>query len=255
MEQEHSLREIKYARTKIALMRAFIERLKTSRLDDISVQEICKTVEISEGTFFNYFPEKVDIINYQRRLFFIKIIWLAYKYAPKGRHLAMIETAFEKLADESAKHNINIVYQMISIMLVTDGKPAPVRISGIEKRLAFPDLEGIEEAPTMFIDDFYKQCLEKAAASGELPKKINIDDLLISLLAIMGGTVLASKLQNIRDRKYQYIRQLRLLWKGLGVQVASLLVFLGLAFSSQPCRAEENAARPASGLSSVITIS
>ncbi len=62
---EYSLREIKHARTKIALMKAFIEHLRHSSFEDISVKDACKRAEISEGTFFNYFPGKIDYLLYQ----------------------------------------------------------------------------------------------------------------------------------------------------------------------------------------------
>ena len=73
--KEYSLREKKHARTKIAIMNAFIKRLEKTRFDDISIREICKSVEVSEGTFFNYFSEKIDIINYYSHLLFLKIFW------------------------------------------------------------------------------------------------------------------------------------------------------------------------------------
>ncbi|MBF0216397.1 MAG: TetR/AcrR family transcriptional regulator [Candidatus Omnitrophica bacterium] len=213
-KKEYTLREKKFARTKIALMNEFIARMKASRFDDISIQEICKNVEVSDGTFFNYFPEKVDIVNYYRQLFFLNIVWKARKETPAGKYLALINCAFEKLAQ--GQDNLNIVHQILSIMLVQKGKPGTVNISDIEKHLAFPDCEGIEEMQIVFIDVFFEECLIGAVKNGELPENADIDDILISLLAIMGGTVLAAKLRNVKDRKYHYSRQLKLLWKGLG---------------------------------------
>ena len=43
---EYLLREIKHARTKIALMKAFIEHLRHSSFEDISVKDACKRAEI-----------------------------------------------------------------------------------------------------------------------------------------------------------------------------------------------------------------
>jgi AcrR family transcriptional regulator len=211
------LRERKFARTKIALMNEFIARMKTSQFDDISIQEICKSVEVSDGTFFNYFPEKVDIVNYYRQLFFLSIIWKARKATQAGKYLALINAVFEKLAQ--GQDNLNIVHQILSIMLIQKGKPRTVDISDIEKQLAFPDCEGIEEMPIIFIDVFFEECLRGAIKNGELPVNTDVEDVLISLITIMGGTVLAAKLRDIKDRKYHYARQLKLLWKGLGGKV------------------------------------
>jgi len=41
---------------------------------------------------------------------------------------------------------------------------------------------------------------------------------LVSLMTIMGGTLMAAKFGSIKDCAYHYMRQLNLLWKGLGVK-------------------------------------
>ena len=48
-----SLRERKYAQTKVALARAARKRMRNNRLDEISVKELCETIPISEVTFYN----------------------------------------------------------------------------------------------------------------------------------------------------------------------------------------------------------
>ena len=214
--KEYSLREKKHARTKLAIVNAFVQRLRASRYDGISIRELCRSVEISEGTFFNYFPEKIDLINYYITLLLLKIIWKARREAPPGRSLALIDEVFVTLAGDL--HSANLGYQLISIMVNQQERPEPVDITPIEKQLAFPRCAGIEEIPTMPIGVFFKGCLKDARAHGELPADVAIDDIVISLLAIMGGTLLAAKLENIRDKAYHYTRQLRLLWKGLGVR-------------------------------------
>jgi len=215
--QKYSLREIKYARTKIAIMNAFIERLKKFRFEEISIRQICQDVEISEATFFNYFSQKLDIINYYLRLLFTKVLWKARKEAPKGRYLALIEAVFKNTASELG--NINIIYQIISVLIMQRERPDAIIISDIEKQFAFPECSGIEDIETTFIDRFFEGSLKEALKNGELPKKIDINDVLVSLLAILGGTLLAAKLGNVRDYTYHYMRQIRLLWKGLGVKV------------------------------------
>ena len=215
--REYSLRERKHAKTKIAIMNAFIKRLKKSRFENISILQICKDVEISEGTFFNYFSQKLDIINYYLYFLFLKVLWKTKKETPQGKYLASIEAVFKNAAQEL--DNINIIYQIISILIMQRERPKAITISNIEKRLAFPDYDGIEDIPVAFIDHFFEECLKAALKNGELPKKTNIDDVLVSLMAILGGTLLAAKLGNIKDHAYHYIRQLKLLWKGLEVKV------------------------------------
>lgn len=214
--REYSLRERKHAKTKIAIMNAFIKSLEKTRFDDISIRQICKSVEVSEGTFFNYFPEKIDIINYYMHLIILKDVWKAQREAPEGKYLAFINALFRKLAEELK--SVNIIYQLVAILTVQQERPRKITITDLEKRLAFPDCPGIENIPSLFIDDFLKECLKGALKNKELPKNTDINDVLVSLLAILGGTLLAAKLGNIKDYTYHYMRQLKLLWKSLGAK-------------------------------------
>ncbi|PIY82366.1 MAG: hypothetical protein COX96_00690 [Candidatus Omnitrophica bacterium CG_4_10_14_0_2_um_filter_44_9] len=214
--KEYSLREKKHARTKIAIMNAFIKRLEKTRFDDISIREICKSVEVSEGTFFNYFSEKIDIINYYSHLLFLKIFWKTRKEVPKGEYIALIEAVFKNAAAEL--NNVNITYQIISIMVMQQERPKEMAISNIEKHFAFPDCDEIEDVPAIFIDRFFEECLKDALKNGKLPKKTKINDVLVSLMTIMGGTLMAAKFGSIKDCAYHYMRQLNLLWKGLGIK-------------------------------------
>jgi len=214
--KEYSLREKKHARTKIALMNAFMERLQNSRFEDISIKEVCKNAEISEGTFFNYFPEKIDVITYYVNLMTMKFIWKAQKKASKGKYIALVNAFFEEMADDLAR--INITYEIISIMVVQHEKPKKAVIPDIEKHLFFPDLAGIEAISPLMIDDFFRECMEGALKNGEIPGSVNIGNALVSLITIMVGTMIAVKFSNIKNIKYQYMRQLQILWTELGVK-------------------------------------
>jgi len=198
-------------------MNAFIKRLEKTPFDDISIRQICKSVEVSEGTFFNYFPEKIDIINYYMHLIILKDVWKVQKEVSKGKYLALIDVVFGKLALELK--NINIIYQLVAILSVQQERPRKIAINNLEKQLAFPDYPGIENIPSIFIDDFLNECLKGALKNKEIPKNTDIADVLVSLLTILGGTLLAAKLGGIKDLTYHYTRQLKLLWKGLGVKV------------------------------------
>lgn len=214
MTREYSLREKKHARTRLAIVKAFVRRLGTSRYDDISIRELCRSMEISEGTFFNYFPEKLDIINHYMTLLLLKIVWVARREIPPGRPLDLIDEVFIKLAEELRTANLG--YQLISIMVNQQESPKVIDIPPLEKQLAFPRCAGIEKSPTVQLQEFFNACLREARQRGDLPSDAVLDDIVISLLTIMGGTLLAAKFEKIGDKAYHYTRQLRLLWKGLG---------------------------------------
>lgn len=212
-----TLREVKHARTKLDIANAFVRRLRTSRYEEISIRELCRSVEISEGTFFNYFPEKIDIIHYHMSFLILKTVWTARQTVPPGRPLDLIEEAFARMAEEL--HSANLGYQLISIMVNQQLRPKIIDIPPLEKRLAFPRCEGIEKSPIVSLPDFFKECIREAKKRGDLPDDVVEDDVVISLLAIMAGTLIAAKLETVKDKAHQYRRQLGLLWKGLGARV------------------------------------
>jgi len=213
---EYSLRDIKHARTKIALMNAFVERLRVARFEAISIKDVCQSAEISESTFFNYFPGKIDVITYYVNLMTIEVIWKAQQKTPKGKLIALINAFFDEIADECIR--MNIKYELISILIVQHEKQKPPAIPDIEKHLMFPDLAGIEHIDTLLINEFFLKCVEGALKTGELPGDIKIDDVLVSLMAIMVGTMIAVKFNDIKNIHDQYTRQLQILWKELGVK-------------------------------------
>lgn len=215
-KRDYSLREKKYARTKIALMNGFIERLRNSRFENISIKDVCKCAEISEGTFFNYFPEKIDVITYYVNLMTMKLIWKARQKTPKGKSIALINAFFKEMADEFTK--LDITYELISILVVQHEQPKKIVISDVEKHLIFPNVAGIEAMAPLLTDEFFRECIKGALRTGELPGSVHIDDALASLITIMVGTMVAVKFSNIKDIKYQYLRQLQMLWAGWGVK-------------------------------------
>jgi AcrR family transcriptional regulator len=221
--EEYSLREKKHARTKIAIMNAFMERLKNNRFDEISIKEVCRDAEVAEGTFFNYFPEKIDVIGYFLHLTTVKMIWKARKKAPAGKYLSLIESVFNQLSDEIS--NNNVIYQIISVLLAQTEKPKKIAISALEKKMAFPGCEGIEETPSVCLDEWFKESVTLALRNAELPPKTNADDVVVSLMTIISGTLLAIRFCNSHSRCYHFMRQLQALWRGLGVRVGRKLDF------------------------------
>ena len=174
-KRDCSLREKKHARTKIALMNAFIERLRNSRFENIAIKDVCQSAEISEGTFFNYFPEKIDVITYYVNLMTMKLIWKAWRKTSKGESIALINAFFKEMADEFTK--LDITYEIISILVVQHEHPKKVAMPDIEKHLVFPDLAGIEDMSPLLIGEFFRECMEGAL------KTANFQGALILIIA------------------------------------------------------------------------
>lgn len=208
------LRERKQAKTKVALTMAFVERLKSARFDDISIKEVCDSLDVSEGTFYNYFPTKLDLIYYHRQLMLLKIIWETRRKAKKGSPLHHIDVMFEVLVQQ-IKHPY-FVYELISILVGQKVKPKSIHISKAERSYAFPECKGIEDVPVMSLEDFLHENLVEASKQGELPKGVDLNDTMLFLMAIMAGIPLAISYENFNTLGNQYKKRLSFLWKGLG---------------------------------------
>lgn len=214
--KEYTLREKKHAKTKLAIMQAMMQRLKHKRFDNISIRELCQDAEIAEGTFFNYFPEKIDVITYHICLSTLKTIWLTQKEVPVGKYLLLIETLFNHISDNFSNNNIS--FQILSALLAQRQKPKIIAISNFEKKLAFPDCPGIEEIPVVLIDEWIKKYLNLAKKKNELPPHTNIEDMIISLMTILSGTSLVLQIKKYPNTKYHYLRQLKDIWRIFGAQ-------------------------------------
>ncbi|MBN1254851.1 MAG: TetR/AcrR family transcriptional regulator [Deltaproteobacteria bacterium] len=215
MEEQHfPLRERKHAKTKVALTMAFVERLKSARLDDISIKEVCDSVEVSEATFFNYFPTKIDLVYYYQQLAFLKIIWDTQQRAKKDSPLHCIDVMFDVLVQQ-IKHPY-LLYELISIFVGQKVKPKLIDIPLAERLYAFPDCKGIEDVPLFLLEDFLHENLMKAIKEGELPKEVDCNYVLICLMAIIVGVPLAISYENFNALGSYYKQQLSFLWKGLG---------------------------------------
>ncbi|MCM8812635.1 MAG: hypothetical protein NC924_01700 [Candidatus Omnitrophica bacterium] len=217
MENERfPLREKKFAKTKIALANAFIERLQACRLDEIAIGDVCAGIDISAGTFFNYFPRKIDVVYYYNQLLSIKVLWRAMRQAAGRPVLAQIDAVFAVVREEYA--NPTIVYEMIAAMVGHKQSPALLEITSAEKYYAFPECAGIEDVPhpALMFEDFFEQCLEQARELRELPKTTDIAEALLGLKTILVGLPLAVRFEHFSEIGTHYTRQLNLLWRALG---------------------------------------
>jgi len=215
MEEQHfPLRERKHAKTKVALTMAFVERLKSARLDDISIKEVCDSVEVSEGTFYNYFPAKIDLIYYYQQLMDLKIIWETQRRAKKDSPLQCIDVMFDVLVQQ-IKHPY-LLYELISIFVGQKVRPQHKDIPRAERLYAFPNCKGIEDIHIMSLEDFLYKNLAEAAKQEELPKKVDLNDVLVLLMTIIVGVPLAISYENFNTLGTHYKKQLSFLWEGLG---------------------------------------
>ena len=89
-----SLRERKFAKTRLALADAASRHLEAAPFETLSVKSLCERVQISEATFFNYFPKKEDLIVYLDRLWTLELNWYGQQAMRQHQGLSVIDALF-----------------------------------------------------------------------------------------------------------------------------------------------------------------
>lgn len=209
------LRERKYARTRLALAEALVGALAEHSLEEVPVKAICAAAEVSEATFFNYFPRKTDLMLYCGQLWFTELAWHARRVAAEqGPGLAVIDEIFQQAARQ-IQARPQVMGEIIALYARLREKPELPEVSAVERVLAFPDLNGIEEVQVQGIESLLSTNLQRAIHRGELPGNTHASLVMVSLVSIFYGVPLVLHLANPGGIGSGYRQQLALLWAGV----------------------------------------
>jgi AcrR family transcriptional regulator len=215
-ESDFTLREKKYAKTKLALANEFMNRMKTTRLAEISIKEACQAVEISEGTFYNYFPHKIDLVFYFNKIKLLRLIWDIKNNKKEMDALETIEYVFDVIADDMQEPFL--FYEIISLYTMEHVRPDKnTDLTPAEKYYALPDCPGIEDISIVSLEDFFSRLLTQAQNNGQLSFDIPVSDIVLLLISMVVGMPLVLDMKDLGALKQLYRTQLTLLWKGLGI--------------------------------------
>ncbi|HFD79478.1 MAG TPA: TetR/AcrR family transcriptional regulator [Gammaproteobacteria bacterium] len=207
------LRKRKYARTRLALATALSEALTRQPFSEVTTRALCREAEVSEATFFNYFPHKQDLMAYLAHLWLLELGWHTQRAASAGQGLAVIDQLFAQTAKNCASRPG--VFRELLVWIARGGNIDPqLEITPFEKQLAFPRLEGIDTTPVKGIDSWLATQIEAAIHSGELPPNTVPPLLLAALLAILLGVPLTMLSSDAARIAPMYRQQLALLWAG-----------------------------------------
>lgn len=212
MIKKPGLRERKFARTRLNLSQALVARLQEATLDDIVVRDLCDDVEISEATFFNYFPRKVDLLDYYTQLWMLDLSWRCQHSDNKG--LAAISASFELMA-QSFQNQSGVMGEIIGRQALQREKSARVEIGLAERMIAYPDHLGIETLAIGGVDNAWLPALEWAIRGGELPPNSHMPTLMVGLASIFYGVPLVLRQSNVTAISNTYTQQLQLFWAGI----------------------------------------
>ena len=209
-----SLRERKFARTRLALAEIVTNHLENAPLEALSVKALCERAQISEATFFNYFQRKEAIIVYLDKLWSLELNWYGQQVAGQQQGLSVIEALFRYAAIQIQKKP-GLMGEIIAYQARERVRTPIPDITPAERFMAFRDLAGIENIGEDTLETIFRKALQQAIDQGELPPNTLIAAAMIGLVSIFYGVPLAIQHSSPGTIGTMYRQQLALLWAGL----------------------------------------
>jgi len=184
--QHFGLREINYARSRIAVFWAFLNAIQKTSIENIRITDLCRAAEISEPSFYNYFPRKDDLF-----LYFISMWSLDVQLQTKGKKPGMqtIQEVFSYTAEKSSRFR-NLLPEIIAYQARTDIRERIKEIkpaSNAEKMLIFGRVEGLEQLPAQGLGPILEANINAALAQGELNPEIDSSVYTLMLASFFFG--------------------------------------------------------------------
>ncbi|VAW86587.1 hypothetical protein MNBD_GAMMA17-227 [hydrothermal vent metagenome] len=212
------LRERKYARTKLALVNATIQRLEATPMEEITVNSLCDDIEISEATFFNYFAKKGDLLDYYMQLWTLEIAWKIRNSGQSG--IAAIDTLFATAAQQFQQHP-GLMGEVLARLARLREKSAPQPIGRAERHRAFEKViteenaSEIEALNVSGLDALLVSALQQAISKGELPSNTHVPTAMLGLVSLFYGIPLLLRMGNPDIIPVSYRQQLAIFWQGM----------------------------------------
>ncbi len=206
------LRERKFAKTRLKLTQALARRLERTSLEEVVVRDLCDDAEVSEATFFNYFPRKLDLLDYYTQLWMLELGWRCQASEEQG--VAAIGVSFDFMA-ASFQTQSGVMSEMIARQALQRDKPQFIEIGLAERQIAYPEYDGIETLPVGGVDKVWLPSLEQAVRSGELPANTHIPTVMVGLASIFYGVPLVLRQGNLAAISSVYTQQLAVFWVGI----------------------------------------
>ena len=181
-----SVREIKFARARLAVLQAFVEEISRKNYEEIRIKDLCREAEISEPSFYNYFPRKDDLFLYFISLWSVDVQLHCRSLLPG---LDTIRELFCYTAEKSGK-NPELLKQVIAYQARTNTSEAIKGITPVtlaEKTVVFGRVSGMEQLPDSGMGPVLFNNLSAAIENGELPSTVDAQAFTLILGALFFG--------------------------------------------------------------------
>lgn len=212
--QKFTLKERKFARTRTNLTLGLLTLLESRSFDEIKIIELCQFAEISEPTFYNYFPEKDDLILHYIQIWSLMVSVFSEKQNSEESGYGLLLSLFQYTARESKK-NPRILLEIISFQARKKKELRHQTLTDAEKILLFPDYPEILNLQFGGIEMLLEKAMTLAKINKELPKDTNWKSLSFSIASCFFGIPILSfqlgeNLETLWMETFHYI------WLGAG---------------------------------------
>jgi len=206
------LRAQKRARTRQALIDAFITRLGEHPIEAIAVSDLCVEAQISQATFFNYFPNKSALLTHFIQLWSLRVgVLAAAVMAENDSALRSIEALFAATAADTAPYP-NVMLELIAHQARMPADLVPEPIEEAERLLFLPDVDDVNALSDEGLAGILPALVSDAIVRGELPPNTDVSAITLSLISTFFGVplILGRKQPQLLAPVYQ--QQLQLIW-------------------------------------------
>lgn len=211
------LRERRAALTRHRLITAALELLKRRTYSEVRVADLCRTVPISEPTFFKHFPTKAHLLVHVILLWGLAVESRVRDVERRSGPKRAIEEAFEEYGDQMRREP-TVAQELLAHQAARRGPPRFPKISIGDRRLWFPDRAGIEEIDEVGIVGILTPRVEACRREGVLPSSVSTQTGTETLLSVFFGVPMTLLWKDASAVPRGYREQLEIAWRGLGVR-------------------------------------
>jgi len=208
MSKKLPLREIKKARSKIAILNATFELIGETSFREVKLEDICRKAEVSMVTFFKFFPQKEELLIYFMRLWLTDRL-IELRLQPK-RGIEAIRHLFHTVAS-GASRKPGLMLSLIGYLSEVSMHPNMPVLSEAEIQILYPGKEDLVDAEAPNLGELFYRFIEEAKEDGDIPDRFPTDDLVKAMFTIFYGAYLTAHIYSSNQFMEFYDLHLKML--------------------------------------------
>jgi len=196
-------RALKKAKTRIDILNAVYRLTADMNFRNLKVKTIAEEADVTEMTFFNYFPKKEDILRYMMGLWELDLLVLRHREPLTGE--PAIRRVFRHTA-KLVKQHPGLMVSFISYLVTKEIAPDANEIEAADRRLLYPDIPEIYETRIPSGNEMMMGHLS------EIDPSMDRTRMMLHLASCFYGDVLIAHTANL-DLDWLYSGSLDLIFK------------------------------------------